>query len=1183
MRDKIQELLEGKFMGSCPEIGLSPTIIEERVEESSVFSGDFFLECKEEMKGWVSCSDQRVTFPKKEFSGKTWIVVYQIGLRGLQKEDVLEGTITIITNFGEYELPYRITIGEEKPVENLFHFANFAKEDWESAVSVFGKKNFLNSLKGNDRQYGNLYRALVKEGSLEQAMDEFLVVAHKKERVTLWLEKSEEHLFPVHLGEEHYISIAKENWGYIEAEISTEGLPGTGFIKPRKGKLTMDDFIGNSCQLPYTIRQEQLHTGWNQEALVIRTPYQELRFELIVEVGEPTPLWQIENELLQYRIQFMEGCLSFCRREIPFGLWVDQSLALIDKILGLDRDNQEWQLMKIQVLYLGKREEEGKILLETFEKGRALKERNQVSYGYYLYLQACYQQDKKSIEKATAEIWKIYRQNQEPFPVLWMLFHLDKELEQNPRKKWDLLEEQFHKGCYSPLLYVEAIQLLLKEESLLRKLEDFEIHLLTFAIKKSFFKNKWVDRILGLTVKRVQFHPLLYKLYQACYKIAPNKEWLAAILAILIHGHKTGKEYLPWFELGVNQNLKIAGLFEHYVACLEYRERERLPHNLLVYYLYNENLSEHQKALLYSLIAEFKQGPSLGRYEKLIYFFVGEQLRQGNISVNLARLYNEFLEREILDQETSLEQLGSFLFIHRIKSKWPHIAKVLVVHEKLKKIAEYPWKDGQAFAPIYSREDIVVLVDEKGRKYAQETDLKAKPLLNMKKFIPYLEEKGNQSLELFLYTEIASERYRNITSKNAWKLEMFAKDHRFRKEFRLELELELLKYYQSSFQSQQLRKALKEVEIGEFSAWDRSIILEMMLGEGLYSIAYPAVCEYGFHHVDPRMLVGLLSDKIREVDFERQDDLVKLCYQVLKQGKYSEIMLQYLVLHFDGSWNALMELWEIVRGFGLDREVLAERILTRSLTMENVSIEDEEIFFYYLEQKRHNPLTLAYLSFKSYCYFVKEKPVGVEIWDVLEQQLLCGQQLPWVCKVAFLKASAVKGSLGDKVKELAVSWLMESVEKSQVYPFFKDLERILNMDLGFENQVFVEYRTRPGSKVWLHYQLETGKTEGEKEPKTDKMEAMENGFEGIYTRSFTLFYGEKLHYEITEENETESGLTQRGTLYVGEEQFCYKEHRLQMINHMIISERLEDQKALFQLLDQYISLDYLVEQMFRRL
>lgn len=1191
MRDRIQEYLDGKFNESCPEIGLSPETIEVYAGEGSVFSGDFFLESisNEKIKGQIFCNDLRVNLPEKEFSGALWTVPYEISVEGLQMGDAVSGEIQIVTNYGEYKLPYTVNVGElpekeeERSVKNLFHFANMAREEWERAAAFFKKKAFYNLLVNNDRQYRNLYRGLAVNGLDEQAMDEFLVAVHKKDRVSLWLEKSEEHLYPVHLDEDHNISITKESWGYIEADVEWNK---NGFLQIQKKKLTRDDFVGNLCQIPYKIRKEKLHKGMNQEKVLIKTPYQELCFEITAEYGETDPLWEIQRTLLKYRIQFWELYLSFRKKDITSGFWVEQSLGVIDRVLRLDRDNQEWRLLKAQMLFLGKRETEGKILLDSFEKGKYLKDTSPVLYGYYLYLSACYKKEKKLAKKVTEELWRQYRANEEPFPILWMLLYLDEEMEENFGKKWELLREQHKKGNASPMLYAEALQLLKKEEGLFRRLGSFEVHLMLFAIKRDMFKQKWLERILSLSVKNNQFHPLLFKLYKSCYQMAPGKEWLAVIIGLLVRSGEIREEYLEWYELAVQQNMNIAGIFEKFMEHIQFRGRKKLPRSVVEYYARSaDSLREDQKGMLFSLVMDFglpgrtKSGDTAARYEKMIHYFVREQLLKGKMSVSLARLYNEYLDWDILSEEEALDKCGELLFKKQIKSDYKNICKVLVVHEKLTEIEEYPWQDNQAIVPLYSEEDVLILVDDCGRRYTLEKDYRAKQMLNYRKFESFFEDGIRQPLGLMLHTEVAGQKYRNISPENQYQLELLVKDSRLTKGFRMELFLALAEYYKNSFQSEKLRNILEEAPVEEYPAFERCVMLEMMLGEGMYHKAYPVICRYGFEYGDFRLLVGLLNDRIEEVDFEEELQLVRLCFQVVKKGKYTEKMLKYLALYYNGFLASLKEVWKEVHNFNLDDSILAERILARIVFMGGTAIDCKEIFASYTGKNAYDDLAKAYLCLEAYDYFVREKKTAESVLKELEPLLLKGCKLPKVCSLAFLKRCTNEKELGERTRELAVKLTRTFLRMGEVYPFFKELEQLLGVEFGLEHQTVIEYRTRPGSRVWLHYYLETNGT-GEERYVTEQLV---QEFEGIYTKSITLFFGEKIHYYITEGTMNNRRLKENHVLCGESIKAPFRERRIQMINEMLVKEKQDDMENLFQTMDRYVSMDYLTERLFKHL
>lgn len=80
---------------------------------------------------------------------------------------------------------------------------------------------------------------------------------------------------------------------------------------------------------------------------------------------------------------------------------------------------------------------------------------------------------------------RIYREHGQDWRVAWLLLFLSEEYHRDPVAKWHFLEMQIKNGCRSPLIYVEAVQLVNNNPTLLRKLGDFELQILNYAGKKA--------------------------------------------------------------------------------------------------------------------------------------------------------------------------------------------------------------------------------------------------------------------------------------------------------------------------------------------------------------------------------------------------------------------------------------------------------------------------------------------------------------------------------------------------------------------------------------------------------------------------------------------------------------------------------------------------------------------------
>ena len=77
-----------------------------------------------------------------------------------------------------------------------------------------------------------------------------------------------------------------------------------------------------------------------------------------------------------------------------------------------------------------------------------------------------------------------------------------------------------------------------------------------------------------------------------------------------------------------------------------------------------------------------------------------------------------------------------------------------------------------------------------------------------------------------------------------------------------------------------------------------------------------------------------------------------------------------------------------------------------------------------------------------------------------------------------------------------------------LFGFYKKLPQDLLSPWQLDDKTFVECHASPGSAVMLYYQLDSGLGE----PDGFASLPMNQVYEGIFVRTFTLFYGETLRY-----------------------------------------------------------------------
>lgn len=150
MQDIIGQILEGSFDYGKESLDFSCSKLELSVKKGGQYEGSFRIRGPEGMltNGMVISSDQRMECITQEFSGTDEEIAYRFHGEKLEEGDVVKGCFSIVSNRGEYYLPfvavteYTVLESMEGRIKNLFHFANLAKSNWQEAVSLYYSPEF---------------------------------------------------------------------------------------------------------------------------------------------------------------------------------------------------------------------------------------------------------------------------------------------------------------------------------------------------------------------------------------------------------------------------------------------------------------------------------------------------------------------------------------------------------------------------------------------------------------------------------------------------------------------------------------------------------------------------------------------------------------------------------------------------------------------------------------------------------------------------------------------------------------------------------------------------------------------------------------------------------------------------------------------------------------------------------
>ena len=186
----------------------------------------------------------------ERFTGTQDVVLYRVDASSFEVGDQIEGCFRILSNQGEYRLPYTISVIPPEissslgACRNLYHFTNLAKSSWPEAVRVFYHRDFIRIFPETEKKQETLYRGLCNQRGNEQNVEEFLIASGQKQAVE-FLPDLREIRLDIPADAEGIVTqrlvITRNGWGYTHLEIGTEG----NFISVSKSVLTEEDFSGN--------------------------------------------------------------------------------------------------------------------------------------------------------------------------------------------------------------------------------------------------------------------------------------------------------------------------------------------------------------------------------------------------------------------------------------------------------------------------------------------------------------------------------------------------------------------------------------------------------------------------------------------------------------------------------------------------------------------------------------------------------------------------------------------------------------------------------------------------------------------------------------------------------------------------------------------------------------------------
>lgn len=1179
----IREYLEEDFCYEPGTLEFSCPRLELNLKKDEVFRGSFGITAsrKRTIEGRVFSHQNRMVCETPSFREHETEIRFTFDARGMEEGEVLKGEFEVITNQGEYTLPYVVNVeyfrltGSVGEIKNLFHFANLAKTSWDEAVRLFYSPDFEGIFRGSDMQYRDTYRLLQRAEDRNLGVEEFLLEIRKKQPVEYVMEREALFYHDVAGLTAELLEIVRNGWGYTHLEVSVEG----DFLSLEKAILTEDDFLGNLCKCVFYMDAGALHAGNNYGCIVLKSPYSEKRIPVTVQNSVHVKAKRLRMHKKHLTLQLMQYYLAFRMHKIGQDTWMEESEKIVEEWLSIDSQSVSCHLFKAQLLLTKERYNEAGWLLERVEPFLSMtrEEDRDSLYCYYLYLKSLINRDRTYTEQVAREIRAVYRTNPGKWRIAWLLLYLEEEYDRSASRKWMFLEELFYQGVSSPVFYIEAFTLMQENPALFVRLREFETQILLFAARNDILTKDIIGQIHYLAGRVKQFSRTLYEILAACYKKSGDDETLKALCTLLIKGNKTGKEYFRWYELSVRRELRIMRLYEYYMMSLPEDYEGEIPRMVLLYFVYRSNLDYGQNALLYAYVAKHKEEePEMFRtYQAEMERFIGIQLAHGRVNRALAYLYQNQMTESLLRENAAAYVKIAFTCCIRVEDLRIHSIAVQYARKKDEEI--YPVVDGKAYIPLYGEEYKICLIGEDAKRYVAGKSYETEKLFCPGKELRQAAEFVEDDLNLDLYCCRGSRQFQGIDVRNVVRAARLVTCAQLEEEYRQELTVLLLQYYFEKDKEFQMEILLQELSPEGFHPAQRAAMIRYMVLREMYGKALQWVDRYGPAGLDPKTIVRLCSRVLKSGEYKEDERFTNVIYYAFGRGKYNEEILSYLVQHFEGNTRQMRDIWKAASNFEVDTYALEERILVQLLWTSGYVGEGVRIFESYVAKTPRNDIAIAFLSYLCFEYFVKDKVMEPFAWQFILKMYVQEEKLPFVVQAAWLKHIAGQPEYTEWEKKAVCEFAPAFVKKDIVFPFFQKFVGLhMAMD-RFADKTFLEYRARPDSRVVLHYLVEK-EQKGEPQYCTEEMPHM---YGGIFVRQFILFFGETLQYYITEEDAGKSVLTASGTLTNNDRGREQESTRYGLLNDIVTAWTLQDYDTVDGLLQEFYETDYLVQKLFR--
>ena len=1193
-------------------------------------------------RGYVYPSERCMRGVREQFApaadGNS-MIRWQFDARGLAPGRTVRGFFRVISPYGEYRIPYTVEVsgkgelvrkraGESDPgktagVKSLADFRELAAADPGLAASFFYSSRFADILEREEDR--TLYRGLsMQEGNL-QNVEEFLITACGKEKTLfepvdkiLFLQtqakagrtqthlagsraeraleahrqrvrrsglagggsgqaaaaRTEEDLVflplrirqtgagstgPVIRTEGQFLPAmpeeARAGSGSAEAVPDPGILPGAG---PAEAGSPQEKIL--TVQIP--VSRPALHAGRNFGRVIVRGPFNE--FEVPVEVHCPGTGTRIrrrqEKELDLLQLQLMRMYVDLRLEDRRPEDWFQQADRLIDEIsLRSHRDlvprlygvhllilrgqypEAQRELGRIEVRYGGSDAARNSSARFTGEREGA--------FCYRQYLTArCRMEDVRLRTRVVRFLHGVYRQTGD-WRTAWMLLDLADEYAPGTAARWNFLRRQYENGCNSPVIWIEAWemvrgdpQILLPGSSVQERWarDDFGLHVLWYAARNNVLTPKAAEVMVTLAEKKKTFSGVLFKGLCAAWEMGRATDGAGA---------GSGRE-------------------------------------------------ETQKELLRAICIQLVRGQDLSPAAHRWYTLALEA------GVSVTRLEESWQQSMPADDARYRLPAGRNAVLRTTASR---IVRAVIVYDRFRGEDSYPVRGGLAFLPVFGTANTVFLEDAEGNRYAgslpyaldvqeepENTD-PADPREGSRRNMAKTGDRDTGHMEL---RQLAARI--GFGDRDGLEADLSAAGSTSGETGEAALRLldcgeltaaartQLLLYCldRSGDDPALLQAFLKRVDPAQCSAQERPRLLQYLADAGACETAMRWLMTYGDAGVSAELLGRIALGLSWEGGM--QTTVIPAGWEAFLRGNRETGLLERLAASFCGLSGELLQLRRACADRGVPTGDLDSRLIRQAL-FSGAMTQDHAGVILGAGKKLGEAFPAAVARYADYS-FSEGLSMGNRMTDLIAGMIADSAQaaesgketgIADICRIACLKELSMRQEeITERERAAAKASLSALLSRGIIFPFFRQFPGLDDrLDLYAEETLVQYHPARPcesGGHIVFHYT-----TSRRGEAGSYRARPMKEMYRDFYVSGFLLFYGEQMHYYITDD-EAQKNVVQSGMIGQDARILETCSGRFGLINETTRAAALREYDEALSLLTGYYRRSYLESELFRR-